>query len=263
MSNRDVFKKMYNTKVNKKENYQKILNNIDKDFSKEKHFKWKLIPICLVICLCTVIGFSTLNKKSNNFNKKKNNYDIHINEIENPNQKILNEICLLGDDFIKLSFEELETYYGTKVIPTNIPKNLILSHKYDEWYGYYKADNYDRGIYYDQNIIFYEDKQNNKSLSIVLAKERKIHYDIDFRMDNPNKEYVTSKINDKDLTIFHYIYDDYYYEDNKVYYNEKELEKKNYNCYYTFFEKDGVEFDITSCNIGLDDFVNVLASIPD
>lgn len=261
MSNKDILKEMYNVKINKDENYHKVLNYIDNDFHKNKSFKWKVIPICAFIFLCTVLGFSVINKKSNTFKEKGTNYDIHINEIEKPEVKLFNEINLLWDDFVKLSLEELEGYYGTKIIPTVLPKNLVLSHKYDEWYGYFENNDYDRGVYYDQNSILYEDKQSNQSLSVTVAKNRKIHYDIDFRMDNPNKEYVTSKVNDKELTIFHYVYDDYYYEDGKVYYNEKELEKRTYNCYYTFFEKDGVEFDITGVNINLEDFINAVASI--
>ncbi len=262
LTNKNIFKEMYNLKINKDKNYNKILEGVQNNKQENKNFKWQIISICTFIFLCGVIGFNLNNKKyAPSVLPERINYDIYINEIEKPKSNLFNEICLFSDDFIRLDLEALEKYYGTKVVPTVIPKDLVLNHKYDMRYGYYKDDNYGSGVYYDQNFILYEDKENNRSLSIVVAKDRKIHYDIDHRNDNPNKKYVTSKINDKELYIFHYVYDDYYYEEGKVIYSESELEKKNYDCYYTFFEKDGVEFDITSYNINLTDFVNSLASI--
>ncbi len=81
MSNKKVFKKLYSKKFNKEENYNIIINNIERDSVKiKKSNKLILVPICLIAIACIgIMNFNNnstdklLNNNSNNKDKTGNN----------------------------------------------------------------------------------------------------------------------------------------------------------------------------------------------
>ncbi len=65
MSNKDVFKKLYSKYLNKEKNYNKILENIERNKKgMNKYLKWSFVPICLVAIIVGILFISS--KNSNN-----------------------------------------------------------------------------------------------------------------------------------------------------------------------------------------------------
>ena len=170
---------------------------------------------------------------------------ININKIEKPSVVDYYEIAKMLNDFKELQVEELEEYYKTKILPNYIPNDLSIK---KNTFGFYEKN---ENIYYDQNSLIYENKESNQILSITVAKERKIHYDFDFRNHIENT-YNASTINNKEVTIFNFEFEDYI---------DTTTNAVKYNCYYTNFEKDGTCFDITSHNIEEEEFIKILSSL--
>ena len=86
MSNKNTFKKLYSKKFNKKENYNKIIDSIERDNIKFKSKKLILVPICLtVIVFVAIINFNNksidklLNNQLPDNTDKENNYVPLIN----------------------------------------------------------------------------------------------------------------------------------------------------------------------------------------
>lgn len=122
----------------------------------------------------------------------------------------------------------------------NVKENIAISNIKEE----FKNEN-------KENSLIYDDKETNQILNITVAKERKIHYDFDFRNDS-EKTYMTSMINGNEITIFYYSYEDYI---------DTPSNSIQYTCYYTNFEKDGTCFEITSYNVELEEFTKILSSL--
>ena len=150
----------------------------------------------------------------------------------------------MTNDFDEKNIQELEEYFGTKIIPKNVG-NFTLSSK--SRFGYYRGNrDGNEKIYYDQNIIIYENSLNNQKLEIVVSKIRKPYFDYDVRKEDSSL-YEMSIINNFELPIFNFSY-----KDGDV-----------VNCYYTTFEKHSVYFDINGYNLNINNFVTIIASIVD
>lgn len=248
---------------NVKENI--AISNIKEEFKNEnkgnKNVKYSMLSACAVVLLVGIIfinnpfGRSTDNVENQNMAMNdvlensvgagviQNN--ININKIEKPEETVYQEIALMLDDFKIIQIEELNEYYETKILPSYIPVNLEIKEKQ---FGIYEKN---KKIYYDQNSLRYEDEETNQILNITVSKERKLHYDFDFREDI-EKTYNISKINEKEVTIFNFEYEDYI---------DTPSNKVKYNCYYTNFKKDGTYFDVTSYNLDLEEFTKILSSL--
>ncbi len=88
MSNKNTFKKLYSKKFNKKENYNKIIDSIERDNIKFKSKKLIFVPICLtVIVFVGIINFNNksidklLNNQFPDNTDKENNYVPLMNTI--------------------------------------------------------------------------------------------------------------------------------------------------------------------------------------
>ena len=260
MTNNDMKDKILK---NVKENI--AISNIKEELKNEnkgnKNVKYSVLSACAVVLIVGIVfinnpfGRSTDTAENQNISINdtlENSMEtdiiqniININKIEKPEKVAYNEIALMLNDFKVLQVEELEEYYKTKILPNYIPDNLSIK---KNTFGFYEKN---ENIYYDQNSLIYEDKESNKILSITVAKERKIHYDFDFRNHIENT-YNASTINNKEVTIFNFEFEDYIDTPANV---------VKYNCYYTNFEKDGTCFDITSYNIEEEEFIKILSSL--
>ena len=76
MSNKKIFKKLYSKKINKKDNYKKILDYIECNDIKSKNniFKFTLVPTCLIIVVCGFLIFDKNNKIAFEPNNSMTNY---------------------------------------------------------------------------------------------------------------------------------------------------------------------------------------------
>ena len=257
MTNNDIKDKIL---MNVKENI--AISNIKKEIASEKkenkNVIYSVISACAVIL---IVGIVSLNNGFGRTTESDINQSIadesiletetiqnviKINSINRPELKTYQEIALLLDDYKKMSKEELENYYQTKIFPNYIPVELKINDA--EHYGIYSRND---DIYYDQNNIIYENKNNNQGLYITVARERKINYDFDYRNDI-EKTYNTSIINGIEIAIFNYEYEEYV---------DTMTNKVKYNCYYTNFEINDTCFDITSYNIEQEEFIKILSSL--
>ena len=248
---------------NVKENI--AISNIKEEFKNEnkgnKNVKYSVLSACAVVLIVGIVfinnpfGRTTDNAENQKISMNdvlENSMEtditqniININKIEKPSVVDYYEIAKMLNDFKELQVEELEEYYKTKILPDYIPDNLSIKEKN---FGIYEKN---ENIYYDQNSLIYEDEKINQILNITVSKERKIHYDFDFRNDIENI-YNTSTINNKEVTIFNFEYEDYI---------DTSSNTVKCNCYYTNFEKDGTYFDITSHNIEEEEFIKILSSL--
>lgn len=81
--------------------------------------------------------------------------------------RIKSNICLLTDDYVAMTKEELTAYYGTRVFP-RVPDDL---HEWkDSQYGIYKRNGGTGAVYWDGNIIHYASEDTSRSINIELAK---------------------------------------------------------------------------------------------
>lgn len=90
-------------------------------------------------------------------------------------------------DFISMGLDGLKDYYGRKIIPGKLPKDLVLQ-KDNDWgickrndktpdyhslqSGFYKTYIKDGEIYFDDNTITYRSSVNDRELNIFVAKDR-------------------------------------------------------------------------------------------
>lgn len=256
MTNNDMKDKILK---NVKENI--AISNIKEEFKNEKKGNKNVIYSMLSACaVFLIVGIVFINNPFGRSTESNSNTSgavediletgivqniININKIEKPKEVAYQEIALMTNDFKVLQLEELEEYYKTKILPNYIPNNLNIK---NNTLGIYEKN---ENIYYDQNNLRYEDEETNQILNITVSKDRKIHYDFDFRNDIENT-YITSKINNREVTIFNFEFEDYI---------DTPSNTVKYNCYYINFEKDGTYFDITSYNIEEEEFIKILSSI--
>ena len=260
MTNNDMKDKILK---NVKENI--AISNIKEEFKNEnkenKNVIYSMLSACAVVLIVGIVfinsPFGRTKDVAENQNISINDVlensmetditqnIININKIEKPSVVDYYEIAKMLNDFKELQVDELEEYYKTKILPNYIPNNLSMK---KNTFGFYEKN---ENIYYDQNSLIYEDKESNQILSITVAKERKIHYDFDFRNHIENT-YNASTINNKEVTIFNFEFEDYI---------DTSSNTVKCNCYYTNFEKDGTYFDITSHNIEEEEFIKILSSL--
>ena len=97
MSNRKLFKTLYSSKINKNNNYQEILKNIESQNNKKISWKSLLIPTTSLIVICISIIFINLEKgsdslKLNTTTSNQNNTFDDYNRNESTQNNSKNEI---------------------------------------------------------------------------------------------------------------------------------------------------------------------------
>lgn len=224
MKNKNIFKEMYNEKINKENNYQEIIRKIEKKDNRFKYLKLSIIPVCLII-LCS---FIVINSNSSFLEEKRENKEvietmkdtININNMSN--QKGLLKI----DGNIKEANNVFIPYYDV-LSNLNVPSYL----EEKDYAIYVKSNpdinNYDKVIQYVKS--FYND---DKSIEINYSQE-----------NEPVRDYLfqdgeVSVINNFKLVIYKYE-----------------------NSYMTKFKYKDLFIDIETTNITEEQFLNLIKSI--
>lgn len=84
-------------------------------------------------------------------------------------------ICLLWDDFIAFSKEELCSYYGMDVFALKPPMDLNLR---ESLYGVFRRDKGTGALYCDSNNLCYQNVDGSRELELHLSKEAMLPADL-------------------------------------------------------------------------------------
>lgn len=89
-------------------------------------------------------------------------YEIFIQELEEvPEMQTQQGICLFVDDFVAMTDEEINGYYGVNVFPV-VPADLS---RVDERLGIYRRNGGTGEVYYDHIRVAYEDKAQQRCVA--------------------------------------------------------------------------------------------------
>ena len=152
---------------------------------------------------------------------------LNVNEIEKP-KVVSGNIGLFTDDFTAMSYEELLTYFDTSLpIPETLPYLTLQS----ENFGIFQLE--DHNIYYDGNLVVFQNSDGTQSINIDLSKVNKHTYDV-FTLSADELKFT--EINGRELAVFHY------------------TDENGADCYYTEFLQNDVAFVVSSENISAEDY---------
>lgn len=230
MSNKDIFKELYSKKMNKEQNYNKVLGNTERK-NKMKYLKWSLAPICLVAVVCGVMMFggnnvllSPNNKTDKPYVDNKDNIALNINNLSSEvgQSKIDADVESVKEDINLAHYDLLDLS-----VPEDIDEKDV--------YGIYTkgGNNTESKKAYSYNLV-YNSADDNRCINIGFSKENKPIRDYYFD-DNGNQ---ISKINDVELKIYKYE-----------------------NSYMTEFNYKGINYDIETTNISQEELASLLQSI--
>lgn len=227
MSNKKIFKEIYNKKINKHDNLKMILDKIDNKERKINVFKKTLVPIgsVLVICMLLLINLN-YNKntlKSSNVETSKNNdYEIYINNTNEKNDTYSSDLDIIRK---KINYNELikspkYNFLNEIIIPSDLNNNTYNSiytrdytqknSKYNILYNYefiYQNESNDRKIiisfsdkYKPLRAYYYKDgKTSNINDIEVLIYQKENNYITTFTYNNINFDIETKNIKEKEL----------------------------------------------------------------
>ena len=91
---------------------------------------------------------------------------IHILKIDTIPVSSQMSICLLRNDFVPMSRNELNTYYGLDVFPS-VPEDLKESTNH---YGVYRQNGGEGELYWNDNDICYTNEDQSRSVKIMVSK---------------------------------------------------------------------------------------------
>lgn len=156
---------------------------------------------------------------------------IIINSVETP-EIIKNGIALHTDDFVKMSREELNLYYGVNIFPA-VPEDLIDENK--DNLGVFKRDSGTGEIYWDGVTLCYASADGSRTLNVNVSKDSAAGFDIMLSEQEMGK----SVISGADVSLY----------------------SSDGGYYYAGFEKYDVGFSVFSKGLSLDEFVFVVSSL--
>lgn len=156
---------------------------------------------------------------------------LNVNEIETPNVVSAN-ISLGADDYTAMSYKELLKYFDTSLPVTETLPYLTLQ---SENFGIFQSE--DRDIYYDGNLVVFQNSDGTQSINIELSKVFKHTYDA-FTLNADKLKFT--EINGRELAVFHY------------------TDENGADCYYTEFLQNDVAFMVGSENISMEDYAKCL-----
>ena len=246
--------------------YDEVTNNLlkrsDRYVAEQKHKRKKVISLTTSVCclfLFSLIGlgvwqsgmFETtpLDKTledtlypgiKDNFDESKGespdnpaaNNKIVINTLNGISAGRMN-ICLLVDDFVEMTLDEMIAYYGVDFVP-DVPAD-IKPWPENEQCGIYKRNDGTSEVYWDAEILNYSNEDFTRSVNLEVAKGHipwvdYMHFDT---------EDETSVINNVELKIG----------------------KTDEGYYYTEFLYNNVGFTICTKGLTQDEFVAIIMSI--
>ena len=156
---------------------------------------------------------------------------LNVNEIEAPNVVSAN-ISLGADDYTAMSYKELLKYFDTSLPITETLPYLTLQ---SENFGIFQSEDHD--IYYDGNLVVFQNSDGTQSINIDLSKVFKHTYDA-FTLNAGELKFTA--INGRELAVFHY------------------TDENGADCYYTEFLQNDVAFMVGSENISIEDYAKCL-----
>lgn len=147
----------------------------------------------MCFCLLAVIGFYGLSSEKPNTevnDETTNSNTIVINKIDdisaNKRQKM--NICLLADDFIPMSKQDLIEHYKTDVFP--IVPNDLKEIDGEDGYGIYRRNGGSGEVYFDQIVLNYDNSDFTRSINIELCKNKLPFSDYGSLDDNNDKSII-------------------------------------------------------------------------
>ncbi|MDD3693638.1 MAG: hypothetical protein PHX02_07040 [Oscillospiraceae bacterium] len=158
-------------------------------------------------------------------------------------------------DFIPMTLDELEEYYGRKIIPSFIPQDLKLrpnnstgickrnekTPDYDDLHSIYKDIMKDGEVYFDDNLIEYRNPAKGRELIIEVAKDR-----YPFNCIGDPTRFSKIIVCDTEVQFAHY--------NDAPYGNSGDM-------YSALITLDSVGYYISSQRLTKDEFMKVLTSI--
>ncbi len=235
MSNKDIFKELYSKYLNKEKNYNKILEDIERNKKGiDKHLKWAFIPICLIVVICGVMAFRNNNNSLPLLESEDKQY-IYDNVILNINNVIEEK------GLAKIDGEVISNYYyipyyevlSNLKVPEDFDDkeyNNVISIKNNQ--NYYDTSIYSKDYYLVQYQKILKNSSNNRSITISYSEKNEPLRDYYF------EDVKLSKINDFDLIIYKYE-----------------------NSYMTKFKYKNLNIDIETSDITEEEFISLLLSI--
>lgn len=131
-----------------------------------------------VMCFCLIagIGFYGLSGEKPNTEVKvetTNSNTIVINKIDDTsaNSRLKMNFCLLENDFISMSKQDLIEYYKTDIFPT-VPEDLKEEVNDGGYVGIYRRNGGSGEVYWDQNVFNYYNADFTRSINIELCKNK-------------------------------------------------------------------------------------------
>lgn len=159
------------------------------------------------------------------------NNKIVINSIDGISADKMN-ICLLGDDFVEMTRDEMVKYYGVDYIP-DVPADIKPWE--DERSGIYRRDGGTGEVYWDADILNYSNEDFTRNVHVEVDKGSYVLQDYLFFKGTEEK----STINNFEVLIGR--------SDNGRYYSE--------------FMYNGVGFCIDAEGVTEEEFVAIITSI--
>lgn len=163
------------------ENALERIREREKALKKRKKILIGTLTPALCICIAVLTGFglhrNTLDAVPSpqaNITETEEHDIIYINENADISDGALKmNIGLKWEDFVKMSPEELEAYYGTKIFP-DIPADLKMwdSEEDSVGYGIFRRNKGKGEAYYDHTVWNYSNAAYTRDVNIEIEKGR-------------------------------------------------------------------------------------------
>jgi hypothetical protein len=211
------------------------------------------VAACAAVALLVIFSLPQINKTPINNTPGENNIvtpgqqtnptpvpmNIIMNELEAFPSETVGDIGLWWEDYISMSIDKLNEYFGMNISPSYLPEKFEKKMVVDVTYGnlgIFKRS--DGTVYYDNNELKYESTDKTQSIIIVVAKGHLPKYDV---MNLYEGDLKTSDINGNTVLFTHY-------------------KDKQGEHYYAEFMYNNVGFNLWGNDISQEDFVKTVAS---
>ncbi len=160
------------------------------------------------------------------------NNKIVINSIDGIPKDRKMDICLLANDFVKMTRDEMVAYYGVDYIP-DVPSDIKAWE--DERVGIFKKDGGTGEVYWDADILNYSNEDFTRNVHLEVKKGSPVVQDCFYFNGTEEK----SVINNVEVLIG----------------------KTDNGYYYAEFMYNGVGFLLNADGVTEDEFVSIVLSI--
>lgn len=222
--------------------------------NKKRLIKRVAMPVCC-LCLAALLGiglwqgdfFNTTPPKTANdamYPGIKDTFDVSKGEAPNVNKIVINkfenlpsnrfDICLLKDDFVEMTVDEMKQYYGIDHIP-DVPSDI--NSWPDEQHGIYKRNGGTGEIYWDSDILNYSNEDFSRNVNIEIAKGKYPLLDY-LHFDSTEEKSVINNI-------------------------EIVIGQTDSGYYYAQFMRKNIGFIITADGVSEQEFVSIITSLLD